>query len=119
MQEIKNAVDISDSDATNAGIRRIWEDAETKSGHFWSDAVKGIAHREMVLDKLVEVCTNPQSKEVDTQMLRRVVDYVDENVKNTTGDKSSSPVVMPENKDLKAAQRVLSVLKKECDNGLC
>lgn len=119
VQEVKNAVTIGDSDATNAGIRRIWEDAETKSGHFWSDAVKGIAHREIVLDKLVEVCTNPQSKEVDTQMLRRVVDYVDEDVKNTTGDKSSSPVVMPQDKDWKAAQSVLSVLRNECDNGFC
>lgn len=120
VQEIRNAVDICDSDATNAGIRRIWEDAETKSGHFWSDAVKGAVHREKVLDKLVEVCTNPQSKEVDTQMLRRVVDYVDRDVKNAAArDKSSSPVVMPQDKDWTAAQRVLSVLRKECDNGMC
>lgn len=120
VQEIRNAVDIGDSDATNVGIRRIWERAETQSGHFWSDAVKDAVHREKVLDKLVEVCTNPQSKEVDTQMLRRVVDYVDRDVKNTTGDKSSSPVVMPQDKDWKAAaQSVLSVLRNECDNGLC
>ena len=119
VQEIRNAVDICDSDATNAGIRRIWERAETQSGHFWSDAVKDAVHREKVLDKLVEVCTNPQSKEVDTQMLRRVVDYVDRDVKNTTGDKSSSPVVMPQDKDWKAAQSVLSVLRNECDNGMC
>ena len=120
VQEIRNAVDICDSDATNAGIRRIWERAETQSGHFWSDAVKDAVHREKVLDKLVEVCTNPQSKEVDTQMLRRVVDYVDRDVKNAAArDKSSSPVVMPQDKDWEAVQRVLSVLRKECDNGLC
>lgn len=125
VQEVKNAVTIGDSDATNAGIRRIWERAETQSGHFWSDAVKDAVHREKVLDKLVEVCTNPQSKEVDTQMLRRVVDYVDRDVKNAAArDKSSSPAVMlhDEDKDKgcwNAAQRVLSVLRKECGNGMC
>ncbi len=95
--------------------------SKDNSGHFWNTIVKDDELREKVLDKLVEVCTNPQSKEVDTRMLRRVVDYVDGECKNAARDKSSSPVVMPhdEDKDWKAAQRVLSVLRKECDNGMC
>lgn len=125
LTEANAAVNQGDQAGHNDASKKIWiptvEVAKDNSGHFWSDAVKDDAHRGKIFDKLVEVCTNPQSKEVDTQMLRRVVDYVDRDVKNAAArDKSSSPVVMPQDEDWEAVQRVLSVLRKECDeNGLC
>lgn len=125
LTEANAAVDQGDQAGHNDASKKNWiptvEVAKDNSGHFWSDAVKDDAHRGKIFDKLVEVCTNPQSKEVDTQMLRRVVDYVDRDVKNAAArDKSSSPVVMPQDEDWEAVQRVLSVLRKECDeNGLC